>query len=51
MRPVHRSSADAPRSNAGGVLADNAKTRATGLLDAQALADGLVVFAVLKLAA
>jgi hypothetical protein len=33
------------------VLADNVKTRATGLLDAEALADRPVVFAVLKLAA
>ena len=34
VRPVHRSSADGSRSNAGGVLVDNAKARATGLLDA-----------------
>ena len=34
----------------GGVLTDNAKARETGLLGAQALVDGLVVFEVLKLA-
>jgi len=34
----------------GGVLTDNAKARETGLLGAQALIDGLVVFEVLKLA-
>jgi membrane-associated phospholipid phosphatase len=34
----------------GGVLTDNAKARETGLLGAEALADGLVVFEVLKLA-
>jgi membrane-associated phospholipid phosphatase len=34
----------------GGVLTDNAKARATGLLGAQALVDGLVLFEVLKLA-
>jgi membrane-associated phospholipid phosphatase len=34
----------------GGILTDNAKARETGLLGAQALVDGLVVFEVLKLA-
>jgi len=34
----------------GGVLTDSAKARETGLLGAQALVDGLVVFEVLKLA-
>jgi len=34
----------------GGVLTDNAKARETGLLGAEALVDGLVVFEVLKLA-
>ena len=34
----------------GGVLTDNAKARETGLLGAQALVDGLVLFEILKLA-
>ena len=34
----------------GGLLTDNAKARETGLLGAEALVDGLVVFEVLKLA-
>src|SRR5689334_20680922 len=34
----------------GGVLTDNAKARETGLLGAQALVDGLILFEVLKLA-